>query len=52
MCYLENIRDRYVVDENIFSKFQGSYASGKCQGNLKFFKVREFQGILCCVREK
>ena len=21
---------------------QGSYASGKCQGNLNFFKVREF----------
>ena len=27
-----------------FSKYQGSYASGKCQGNLNFFKVsvREF----------
>ena len=23
---------------------QGSYASGKCQGNLKFFKVRELSG--------
>ena len=29
--------------------FQGSYASGKCQGNLKFFKVRELSGnfIIC-----
>ena len=28
---------------------QGSYASGKCQGNLKFFKVRELSGnfMLC-----
>ena len=28
---------------------QGSYASGKCQGNLKFFKVRELSGnfIIC-----
>ena len=24
---------------------QGSYASGKCQGNLKFFKVREFHNL-------
>ena len=23
---------------------QGSYASGKCQGNLNFFKVRELSG--------
>ena len=23
---------------------QGSYASGKCQGNLIFFKVRELSG--------
>ena len=34
-----------------FVKFilQGSYASGKCQGNLKFFKVRELSGnfIIC-----
>ena len=29
--------------------FQGSYASGKCQGNLNFFKVRELSGnfMLC-----
>ena len=28
---------------------QGSYASGKCQGNLKNFKVRELSGnfMLC-----
>ena len=28
---------------------QGSYASGKCQGNLNFFKVRELSGnfMLC-----
>ena len=28
---------------------QGSYASGKCQGNLNFFKVREMSGnfMLC-----
>ena len=28
---------------------RGSYASGKCQGNLKFFKVRELSGnfIIC-----
>ena len=28
---------------------QGSYASGKCQGNLKKFKVRELSGnfMLC-----
>ena len=28
---------------------QGSYASGKCQGNLNFFKVREKSGnfMLC-----
>ena len=28
---------------------QGSYASGKCQGNLKFFKVSELSGnfIIC-----
>ena len=28
---------------------QGSYASGKCQGNLNFFKVRELSGnfVLC-----
>ena len=28
---------------------QGSYASGKCQGNLIFFKVRELSGnfMLC-----
>ena len=28
---------------------QGSYASGKCQGNLYFFKVRELSGnfMLC-----
>ena len=27
----------------------GSYASGKCQGNLNFFKVRELSGnfMLC-----
>ena len=25
--------------------FQGSYASGKCQGNLKFFKVRELYNL-------
>ena len=32
------------VDED-----QGSYASGKCQGNLNFFKVRELSGnfMLC-----
>ena len=24
---------------------QGSYASGKCQGNLNFFKVREFHNL-------
>ena len=30
---------------------QGSYASGKCQGNF-VFKVRECQEILCCVSEK
>ena len=31
------------------SLFQGSYASGKCRGNLKFFKVRELSGnfIIC-----
>ena len=30
-------------------ELQGSYASGKCQGNLKFFKVRELSGnfIIC-----
>ena len=29
--------------------YQGSYASGKCQGNLNFFKVRELSGnfMLC-----
>ena len=28
---------------------QGPYASGKCQGNLKFFKVSELSGnfIIC-----
>ena len=28
---------------------QGTYALGKCQGNLKFFKVRELSGnfIIC-----
>ena len=28
---------------------QGTYASGKCQGNLKIFKVRELSGnfIIC-----
>ena len=25
-------------------EYQGSYASGKCQGNLNFFKVRELSG--------
>ena len=31
------------------SSLQGSYASGKCQGNLNFFKVRELSGnfMLC-----
>ena len=31
------------------TSFQGSYLSGKCQGNLKFFKVRELSGnfIIC-----
>ena len=31
---------------------QGSYASGKCQRKLIFFKVTDCQGNLCCVREK
>ena len=26
--------------------YQGSYTSGKCQGNLKIFKVRELSGNL------
>ena len=32
-----------------FDLIQGSYASGKCQGNLNFFKVRELSGyfMLC-----
>ena len=38
--------------ENSALHHQGSYASGKRQGNLKIFKVRELSGILCCVREK
>ena len=37
------------VGENLCFAFQGSYASGKCQGNLNFFKVRELSGnfMLC-----
>ena len=39
----------YCVGVNYVSVFldpvvQGSYASGKCQGNLKFFKIRELSG--------
>ena len=37
-----------VVEENfrqlLKKVLQGSYASGKCQGNLNFFKVRELSG--------
>ena len=32
------------VDPDQTAPIQGSYASGKCQGNLKFFKVRELSG--------
>ena len=28
----------------LLNYFQGSYVSGKCQGNLNFFKVRELSG--------
>ena len=43
----------YVIKVNIILNplytVQGSYASGKCQGNFKFFKVRELSGnfIIC-----
>ena len=35
--------------EKVIDLTQGSYASGKCQGNLNFFKVRELLGnfMLC-----
>ena len=33
----------------VLCPLQGSYASGKCQGNFNFFKVRELSGnfMLC-----
>ena len=36
-------------DQLTSHKPQGSYASGKCQGNFNFFKVRELSGnfMLC-----
>ena len=40
MCSLEGL---LLVD--VLGLFQGSYASGKCQGNLKIFKVREFHNL-------
>ena len=38
-----------IWSEKTLMHKQGSYASGKCQGNLKFFKVRELSGnfIIC-----
>ena len=38
-----------TVLQSFLAVGQGSYASGKCQGNLKFFKVRELSGnfIIC-----
>ena len=41
--------DHICVPSDLHKTTQGSYASGKCQGNLKFFKVRELSGnfIIC-----
>ena len=40
---------QHIKRKRVDEYLQGSYASGKCQGNLKFFKVRELSGnfIIC-----
>ena len=43
MTYHPQILSFVEVTSSVFI-VQGSYASGKCQGNLKFFKVRELSG--------
>ena len=52
-CSANKIRLSAICLLNAFKELQGSYASGKCQGNLNFFsRSGNCQGILCCVREK
>ena len=46
ICFGQKVE---VLEENSVLHCQGSYASGKCQGKLKIFKVRELSGyfIIC-----
>ena len=51
LCTVEHKQEPVKPSEipDIAWHTQGSYASGKCQGNLNFFKVRELSGnfIIC-----
>ena len=54
---LKNEFETAVVNEpSVFKPLKfyclGSYVSGKCQGNLKFFKVRELSGNFIICQEK
>ena len=47
LLLLNQKMDLKIIIQECFlgDPLQGSYVSGKCQGNLKFFKVREFHNL-------